>query len=74
MNYYEFGNRLRICRHKQDYSLQDVADMTQYSSKHIGNIERGQPSANELFLHVSHRIYCAIQTFSVGPTGCLRTN
>ncbi len=42
MNYDAFGNRLRNCRLSNGCTLQDLADATHYSSKHIGNIERGR--------------------------------
>lgn len=74
MNYYEFGNRLRICRHKQDYSLQDVADMTQYSSKHIGNIERGQAKPSiDLLVVLSNCLQASpdyLLQDSLLPTSC----
>ena len=36
MNYLAFGNRVRLCRLKNDYTLQELASRTHYSPKHIG--------------------------------------
>ena len=55
MNYLALGNRLRICRLKNDYTLQDLADLTHYSSKHIGNNERGRARPSiELLIQLSN--------------------
>lgn len=55
MNYLAFGNRVRLCRLKNDYTLQELASRTHYSPKHIGNIERGcaRPSI-ELLIQLSN--------------------
>ncbi len=58
MNYDAFGNRLRNCRLNCGCTLQDLADATHYSPKHIGNIERGcaRPSM-DLLVELSNYLH-----------------
>lgn len=58
MNYNAFGDRLRHCRLRNDYTLQNLADATHYSPKHLGNIERGRARPSlELVIQLSNYLH-----------------